>query len=56
MKTNNKIGVFAALRMAARAHYLLTIGTLPADYWHTFMRGLVSYRLAAAAAAACTHH
>ena len=28
MKTNNKIGVFAALRMAARAHYLLTIGTL----------------------------
>ena len=28
MKTNNKIGVFAALRMAARAHYPLTIGTL----------------------------
>ena len=28
MKTNNKIGVFAALRMAARAHYPLTIGSL----------------------------
>ena len=28
MKTNNKSGVFAALRMAARAHYPLTIGTL----------------------------
>ena len=28
MKTNNKIGVFAALRMATRAHYPLTIGTL----------------------------
>ena len=27
MKTSNKSGVFAALRMAARAHYLLTIGT-----------------------------
>lgn len=49
MKTNNKSGVFAALRMAAP-------GTLPADCWHTFMRGGVSYRLAAAAAAAGTHH
>ena len=28
MKTNHKSGVFAALRMAARAHYPLTIGTL----------------------------
>ena len=28
MKTSNKSGVFAALRMAARAHYPLTIGTL----------------------------
>ena len=28
MKTNNKSGVFAALRMAARAHYPLTVGTL----------------------------
>ena len=28
MKTNNKSGVFAALRMVARAHYPLTIGTL----------------------------
>ena len=28
MKTNNKSSVFAALRMAARAHYPLTIGTL----------------------------
>ena len=28
MKTNNKSGVFAVLRMAARAHYPLTVGTL----------------------------
>ena len=28
MKTNNKSGVFAALRMAAQAHYPLTVGTL----------------------------
>ena len=28
MKTNHKSGVFAALRMAARAHYPLTVGTL----------------------------
>ena len=28
MKTNHKSGVFAALRMAAQAHYPLTVGTL----------------------------
>ena len=28
MKTNNKNGVFAAIRMAARAHHLLTVGTI----------------------------
>ena len=28
MKTKNKNGVFAAIRMAARAHHLLTVGTI----------------------------
>ena len=46
---NNKSGVFAALAWRLRAHYPLTIGTLLCD-------GGVSYHLAAAAAAAGTHH